>query len=916
MYVSSPSFTIFLKSSHSHSFVPSHQQVVAFDEPTLTLNAKQSATLSDAAVAMAADNNIIHLVIGPGLKNFQSKLHSLSPSSEFQHDLKVSASQLQSAVAKSQQSNILVIASDEGHVVVLNLPSYKLIFSHRLHTQGITDLSITADGKLAATTSRDRTAYIWHTHNGQILQTITPAMPISFKTHVRAIRFCPVHSNLIFTAESNPRRGGWIAVWRTSTSPQTSTYAPIASIKASSDALTAFAINSQGSLVAVSSSEGHVALFRWNGSSFSLEWTTESSTHYFKSATPPHVLPVTGICFSSSGRYMFTASADYTLAVWPTRRPTNWPRIFRIFFCFVTLCISMLAFLIPEDRHLLPAYRHRREVIVPYLEPHVSRLQSTLRPYLKRHHERIRPYIIDLKLAFVPHAKFISQQAEPYMNVGRRYSKKLQPMVERRYNRILGVARGTTAKCTGLVRNVVSKVHKKKTVVKSKRNARGKERLLLEQDIEALNTKEKKDAEKEDIPVEHNIKTGIIAKSNIGDLDAPLEPEVMTASLSKDSTHGDMLLEHDHVEDGKSRVVEEEAPLLTKDNSVFEEGGIAKEGELRDSDGVSMNNENIADTISKGEEENRELGIGGIKGDVQLEPDVATRKAKDTGDATEDMSSERCVNDETNAESTVEEQDVPLESEEVTERPTKGSKNVDMSLETNHLNAEAINVVDEGVPLETKDGYAFEEGVTAKEGVSLDQDMLSVKDEENTRTISKGEEEELEPNISNTEGDIRRGPDVRTGKREEFDVSTEDISSDNYVKADVITETNVEDADFTLEPEVVAERINRGSAQEIKEVEIENMTFEKGDMAEEGRSQDPVEASASGNIQLETEVQATLEAESSRTRIADYMHSSVGTDVGIEGKKFSTCEKASRPTFIYSVNKKCMVSGEVKGIGA
>lgn len=401
---------------------------------------------------MACFNKTLHAVIGPGLKNFIYDSKHLTPASNFHYDLCVSSTQEQSAVAISKDGSTLVIASDEGHAVVLGLPRYEPLFSDRIHSDGIIDLTITVDGTFVATTARDRAAYIWHASDGQILQSIKPVMPPALRTHLRAIRFCDMQPNLIFTAESNPRKGGWIAAWKRESDSTISQFSPIASLKASTDALTAFAVNRAGTLVAVSSSEGHISVLQWSGSSFSKRWTTEAKTQLFQLPRPPHVLPVTGMQFSSSGNHLLSASADYTVTVWPSKQPTNWRGIFRIALWGLSLMVVLISILVAEDHHLHNVLRQRRDVVAPFLEPQLSNLQGRVRPILKKGHERMQPYVQELQDAVDPHVKRVGEKVSPYITVLDQYRQNWQPVVRQKYSRIRNRIVDTAASGSSMIR--------------------------------------------------------------------------------------------------------------------------------------------------------------------------------------------------------------------------------------------------------------------------------------------------------------------------------------------------------------------------------------------------------------------------------------------------------------------------------
>lgn len=370
-------------------------------------------SLSDVPIALAVNGNSITTLVGSGCKNFIfQRPKTLSSESNFSLDLQVHTTIEQSAVAISKNGKRLAIASDEGHLTVVQLPYREKILAKKIHAQGVTDLAITADGELIATSSRDCTAYIFRTDSAELVQEIKPVMPSEMRTHIRAIRFAPSDPSLLFTIESNPQKGAWIAAWRSS-SPTGGIWTPCSRIKASSDALTAFAINNSADMAAVSSSEGHVAAFRWNGTSFTQAWTTEPGFGLFRPPPPPHFLPVTSMHFSFSGAYLFTSSADSTIAVWPSRLPINWRGLIRLLLWLGAVLIVLFSVLVAEDHHLPKSILEKRERAQPYLEPHLTGLQSNVRPVFNRGLNFTRPHYLKVCKAVRPYSEKVNEKVAP-----------------------------------------------------------------------------------------------------------------------------------------------------------------------------------------------------------------------------------------------------------------------------------------------------------------------------------------------------------------------------------------------------------------------------------------------------------------------------------------------------------------------
>lgn len=317
----------------------STQDLIALDKSTQTLKSLASATLPDAGVALATYGRSIYIAIDSGIKTFFCKSATLKPASRFHHDVRVSATVEQTAVDTSTDGKILALAADDGSVVVLSMPRYKILFKGVIHSDGITDLNLSNDGRIACTTAHDRRALVWDTRSGAVIQSITPASITSSKTepvnptpgrrpppppHVRSLRLAAA-GTLLFAVESG-RSGGFLSVWRATGSAPA--FATAAVLRITSEAVTGLAVNESGTSVAVATSEGHVCILRYSAhTGLSMYWRTDHM--FFKRGIPPHVLPITGMCFTQDGARLVTASADRSVALWdfehqPTRRPLIW----------------------------------------------------------------------------------------------------------------------------------------------------------------------------------------------------------------------------------------------------------------------------------------------------------------------------------------------------------------------------------------------------------------------------------------------------------------------------------------------------------------------------------------------------------------------------------------------------------------
>ncbi len=303
----------------------------------------------------------------------------LTAESDYEHDIKVSSSEEQSDIAFSSDGTRLVLASDKGPVRVLGYPDCEVLSKVELHSDGVNDIDISSDGLTVASSARDKCTYLWHSDTGDAVQQLKPIFQDQLRTCIRAVRFSPVDPELLFAVEANARKGGtWISCWRKTNNNKTP-WQSVTHMHALAEAVSSFTVSSDGRLIALSSVEGHVALVSWNGSSFGRIWNTETRTSWFQASKPSHVLPVTALRFSQSNEYLLTASADFTVAVWPAYKPWNFKRVWKWIKRLTWLFVLLLAYVLGE--HKLPLQVQQRRVeMLPQLDPYISDFQRTARP--------------------------------------------------------------------------------------------------------------------------------------------------------------------------------------------------------------------------------------------------------------------------------------------------------------------------------------------------------------------------------------------------------------------------------------------------------------------------------------------------------------------------------------------------------
>jgi hypothetical protein len=402
------------------SGIPNGVAVYSFDPRTATFaSAAPHLASLDAPVSLAGTpaSSSVHTVVGPGVKSYayDAVAKSLQPESPFEHDIRVASKQEQSAVCVSADASVLAIASDAGPVLALSMPDCSPLSKFELHGKGVNDIDITADGaRVVSTSARDLTAYIWDAKTGRPVQRIAPVQHVDMKTHVRAVRFSPENPNILFTAESNPRKGAWIAVL-------SSRYEPIANVKATVDAITALAVHADGR-IAVSSSEGHVALFRWKGGTRIISvWSSEQRIDWLRPPPPPHVLPVTAMAFTESGSHFLTASADFTVAAWPAHRPPRIRAAITIFARLLCFAVLLVALLIAENHELNPTVALFRSVAFP--EPHASQARSTIRPLIEVQAVNLQKHVFAARQVAEPVVRVSIEHLRPFLDELHSYAK-------------------------------------------------------------------------------------------------------------------------------------------------------------------------------------------------------------------------------------------------------------------------------------------------------------------------------------------------------------------------------------------------------------------------------------------------------------------------------------------------------------
>lgn len=319
------------------------QEVHRFDANSNSFSKDYGLTLADAATALATHGELLVTIMGTGCKNFLYRSGKLVEESDFEHDIHVSTTEAQSKLVLSMDGSRLVVASDSGPVRVLKYPECEQLVVADFHSQGVNDLEMSRDGQVVGTSARDNCTFLWRTDSGEKIQLLEPVFKEKMRSTIKGVRFSPVDDMLLFAVESNPRKGGTcLSAWRNNGGAKCPWVRQSYTI-ALNESVSTFGVSPNGKLIAVASTEGHMALLAWNGDSFRKVWNTENGGSLIRRAKPSHALPVTAICFDGSSQFVFSASADWTVAAWPVRQRLSWFALLALLLRGMLLIVVTLA---------------------------------------------------------------------------------------------------------------------------------------------------------------------------------------------------------------------------------------------------------------------------------------------------------------------------------------------------------------------------------------------------------------------------------------------------------------------------------------------------------------------------------------------------------------------------------------------
>lgn len=162
---------------------------------------------------------------------------------------------------------------------------------------------------------------------------------------------------------------------------------------------------------------------------FGKVWTTEPAKKWLRAPTPPHVLPVTGMCFTKSGDCLLTASADYTVAVWSTQAQVKRVGLATVLFWAFGLLVALFVVAIRGDRHLGEEGGKGGNVAAPFLEPALSNVRHKVRPAMNKGVDGVMPFLEKSKPYLFRVFSIVKKQRsmeeeEADGGIGRKHNKK------------------------------------------------------------------------------------------------------------------------------------------------------------------------------------------------------------------------------------------------------------------------------------------------------------------------------------------------------------------------------------------------------------------------------------------------------------------------------------------------------------
>ncbi len=215
-----------------------------------------------------------------------AKTSPFVPESWCQHTLAAHTNAI-SAVAVSRDGKLLVSASRDQTIALYNLRTGKLLGRLSGHTAPVLAIALSSDGQLLASGSSDRIIKLWYLRTGTLLKTLTGHSDV-----VQALAFSPDRQTLLSGSQD-----GTVKIWQPSSGKL------IRTLVSQQQPISAIALSPDGRQLAVGNANDSVALWHLG---------TGHASHTLAAGAR-------AIAFSPNGRILAVGSQDQTIKLWDTQ---------------------------------------------------------------------------------------------------------------------------------------------------------------------------------------------------------------------------------------------------------------------------------------------------------------------------------------------------------------------------------------------------------------------------------------------------------------------------------------------------------------------------------------------------------------------------------------------------------------------